>query len=71
MRRRASASRTPGARGGILRIDHIGVAPRDPPSRVLDRDLGEGNSHPIEYQIFFMNIPRNARIRVDASVAGR
>jgi hypothetical protein len=56
------------ARGRLV-VTHIGRAPRDLPSRVLDRVLGAGNYHPIEYQIFFMNLRRNAAARVSAFAA--
>jgi len=52
---------------GTLVVSHIGDAPRDLPSRVLDHVLGEGNHHPIEYQIFFMNLRQNAKLRVSAA----
>jgi hypothetical protein len=54
---------------GTLRIRSIGHAPRDLPSRILNRVLGEGNYHPIEYQIFFSNIRENASLRVAAMLA--
>jgi hypothetical protein len=40
--------------------------PRDFMSRLLDHALGEGNHHPVEYQLFYMNIRRNAAERVAA-----
>jgi hypothetical protein len=55
--------------GGTLVVRRIGVAPRDLPSRILDRVLGEGNHHAIEYQIFFMNLRENAAVRVAAFLA--
>ncbi len=54
---------------GTLVVSHIGRVPRDLPSRILDRVMGVGNYHPIEYQIFFMNLRRNAAARVSAFVA--
>lgn len=51
---------------GTLVIHHIGKAPRDLMSRILDHVLGVGNYHSIEYQIFFMNIRNNAAARVAA-----
>lgn len=51
---------------GTLVVDHIGTAPRDLPSRILDHVLGSGNYHPIEYQIFFMNLRENAGARAAA-----
>ncbi|MDO9015613.1 MAG: hypothetical protein Q8S73_26980 [Deltaproteobacteria bacterium] len=46
-------------------------APRDLPSRALDRVRGADNCRPIEYQIFFMNLRCNAAARVAALVATR
>lgn len=51
---------------GTLVVREIGAAPRDLPSRILDHVLGAGNHHPIEYQIYFMNIRENAVQRVRA-----
>lgn len=56
---------------GTLVISRALEAPRDLPSRVLDRVMGAGNYHPIEYQIFFMNLRRNAAARVAALLATR
>jgi hypothetical protein len=56
---------------GALVVTHLGAAPRDLPSRILDRVLGSGNYHPIEYQIFFMNLRQNAGTRVAAFSVGR
>jgi hypothetical protein len=53
---------------GVLVVSHLGKAPRDFMSRLLDRALGPGNYHPIEYQIFFANIRRNTQARVAAFV---
>lgn len=53
--------------GGTLVVSAIGRAPRDLPSRILDRVLGAGNYHPIEYQMFFMNIRENAMARAAAA----
>ncbi|MES2639571.1 MAG: DUF3089 domain-containing protein [Myxococcota bacterium] len=55
---------------GTLVIRHIGAAPRDLPSRVLDHVLGAGNFHPIEYQIYFANIRENAKGRVAGFLGG-
>ncbi len=55
--------------GGTLVLHRIGAAPRDLPSRILDRVLGAGNHHPIEYQVFFMNLRENAALRAAAFVA--
>jgi hypothetical protein len=51
---------------GTLVLHRVGAAPRDLPSRILDRVLGAGNYHPIEYQVFFMNIRENAALRLSA-----
>jgi hypothetical protein len=51
---------------GTLVVTHLGAAPRDLPSRILDHVMGPENYHPIEYQIFFMNLRRNAQARVAA-----
>ncbi|QRN94940.1 DUF3089 domain-containing protein [Archangium violaceum] len=40
--------------------------PRDFMSRLLDHTLGQGNYHPVEFQLFYMNIRRNASERVAA-----
>lgn len=56
---------------GMLVVAHIGSAPRDIPSRILDHVMGSGNYHPIEYQIFFMNIRQNATVRAAAFIAAR
>ncbi|HYO64549.1 MAG TPA: DUF3089 domain-containing protein [Archangium sp.] len=40
--------------------------PRDLMSRLLDHVLGEGNHHPVEYQLFYTSIRRNAAERVAA-----
>jgi hypothetical protein len=55
--------------GGILVLRTIGAAPRDLPSRILDRVLGPGNYHPIEYQLYFMNLRQNAAFRAAAFVS--
>jgi hypothetical protein len=52
--------------GGTLVVASVGRAPRDLPSRILDRMLGDGNYHPIEVQLYFVNLSRNAAARVDA-----
>jgi hypothetical protein len=40
--------------------------PRDFMSRLLDHALGERNYHPVEFQLFYMNIRHNAAERVAA-----
>jgi hypothetical protein len=57
--------------GGTLEVASLGAAPRDLPSRILDRVLGAGNYHAIEYQIYFVNLSRNAKQRVDAFILGK
>ncbi len=57
--------------GGILVVSKLGFAPRDLASRVLDHVLGPENYHPIEYQLFFMNLRANAAARVAAYVAAQ
>lgn len=51
---------------GTLVVTLSGKPPRDLPSRLLDRALGPGNYHPIEYQIFFVNLRQNAQARLSA-----
>ena len=40
-------------------------------SSLLDRVMGAQNYHPIEYQVFFMNLRENAQRRVDAMLDAR
>jgi hypothetical protein len=51
---------------GKLEVLVHGELPRDFMSRLLDHALGEGNYHPVEFQLFYMNIRRNAAERVAA-----
>jgi Protein of unknown function (DUF3089) len=51
---------------GVLVVSQIGNVPRNLPSQILDRVMGAGNYHPIEYQTFFMNLRENATVRVTA-----
>lgn len=53
-------------RDGVLIVSKIGNPPRDFRSRVLDFVIGPENYHPIEYQLFYMNLRRNAQERVSA-----
>jgi hypothetical protein len=53
-------------RDGILIVSKIGEPPRDFMSQVLDFVIGPENYHPIEYQLFYMNLRRNAQERVGA-----
>jgi len=57
--------------GGQLTIRELGEPPRDFMSRILDWMMGPENYHPIEYQLFYLDIRTNARERVDAFVASR
>jgi len=54
---------------GTLIVRAIGDAPRDVMSRILDWVIGPANYHPIEYQIFFMNLRANAELRVSTMFA--
>jgi hypothetical protein len=51
---------------GRLVVRTLGKMPRDLLSRILDAAMGPENYHPVEYQIFFMNIRQNAEQRVAA-----
>ena len=51
---------------GTLVVAEIGEAPRDFMSKILDHTIGPYNYHPIEYQIFYVNLRRNAQARVEA-----
>jgi hypothetical protein len=53
--------------GDWLMVDEVGVAPRDLPSRILDRAVGVGNLHPIEFQLFWGNLRENTGARVRAA----
>lgn len=52
--------------GGWLVVREHGVAPRDLPSRVLDQVIGAKDLHPIEFQLYFMNLRENAGVRLGA-----
>ncbi len=56
---------------GTLVVSQLGEVPRDVPSRILDHVMGAGHYHPIEYQIFFMNLRQNASARVAAFLGMR
>jgi hypothetical protein len=58
-------------RGGTLLVRAIGAAPRDLASRVLDFAMGPENYHPIEYQLFYMNLRSNAERRIAAFLRAR
>ena len=51
---------------GTLRVHLYGRPPRDLPSRILDRVMGKGNYHPIEYELYWSNIRASAAERLDA-----
>ncbi|AKT42067.1 DUF3089 domain-containing protein [Chondromyces crocatus] len=56
---------------GTLLVSQVGNTPRDLPSRILDHVMGDGNYHPIEFQIFFMSLRQNAIDRSTAFLAAR
>jgi hypothetical protein len=58
-------------REGTLVVSEIGDVPRDLMSRLLDLAMGKGNYHPIEYQLFYMNLRRNAGERAAAQESSR
>lgn len=58
-------------RGPWLEVELAGAPPRDLMSRLLDRALGPGNYHPIEYQLFFADLRANAAERLAAWHARR
>lgn len=51
---------------GVLVIRELGELERDFMSRLLLWVMGPENYHPIEYQLFYLNLRRNARARVEA-----
>jgi hypothetical protein len=53
-------------RDGVLVVAKIGDPPRDFMSRVLDFMMGPENYHPIEYQLYYLNLRANAQERVAA-----
>ena len=53
-------------RGGMLIVSTLGDPPRDFRSRLLDLAMGPENYHPIEYQLYYMNLRSNAEARVAA-----
>lgn len=56
---------------GVLVTTLYGKPPRDFMSRILDRVMGAGNHHPVEYQLFWASIRQNALDRVAAWQARR
>lgn len=55
--------------GDWLVVREHGAAPRDLPSRVLDAVLGPKDLHPIEFQLYYMNLRQNAGVRLQAFLA--
>jgi hypothetical protein len=53
-------------RDGVLLVRAIGEPPRDLRSRLLDFVIGPENYHPIELQLYYMSLRRNAQERVHA-----
>ncbi|MEN8160772.1 MAG: DUF3089 domain-containing protein [Myxococcota bacterium] len=51
---------------GRLRVTLFGTPARDPMSQVLDFVMGPENYHPIEYQLFYLSLRRNAGLRAAA-----
>ena len=58
-------------RDGTLRVALASPPPRDFMSRVLDRALGAGNHHAVEYQLFWGDLRRAAGAKHAAWTAGR
>jgi hypothetical protein len=58
-------------REGWLEVALASRPPRDLRSRLLDRVLGAGNHHAIEFQLFFADLPENAMQRLVAWQARR
>lgn len=50
---------------GMLLVREIGLPPRDTMSQILDWMMGPENYHPIEYQLFYVNLRQNALHRVE------
>ena len=53
-------------RSGVLETSLYGKPPRDFMSRILDYVIGPENYHPIEYQLFYLSLRRNAQVRAAA-----
>lgn len=51
---------------GTLVVSELQRPPRDLPSRILDHVLGPENYHPIEYQLYFLDLRANVEARVAA-----
>jgi hypothetical protein len=58
-------------RGGRLLVTGLGEMPRDFMSRILDFVIGPENYHPVEYQLHYMSLRRNAQRRAEAWLEGR
>jgi len=57
-------------RDGRLLVQHLGELPkRGPMSDILLRVLGPDNYHPIEFQLYYVNLRNNAVRRVEAFLA--
>lgn len=54
---------------GLLRVTELGDLERDLPSRLLLWLMGPQNYHPVEFQLFYVDIRANAQARVDAWLA--
>lgn len=57
-------------RGGMLIVSTLGDPPRGFRSRLLDVVMGPENYHPIEYQLYYMNLRSNAEARAAAYLRG-
>ncbi|MFM2163446.1 MAG: hypothetical protein RLZZ383_2958, partial [Pseudomonadota bacterium] len=56
---------------GTLVVRILGRAPRSLPSRILDAVVGPQNYHPMEYQLYFMDLRANVELRMRAHLARR
>lgn len=56
-------------RGGTLIVALAGDVPREPMSWVLDLVLGDGNYHPIEFNLFYVDLREDAARRVQRYLA--
>lgn len=54
---------------GTLHVDPLGDLERDWLSRLLLWTMGPGNYHPVEFQLFYLDLRANALARVDAFLA--
>lgn len=53
---------------GTLLVTTVGDLERDLPSKLLLWVTGPGNYHPVEYQLFYVDLRRNATARVQAFI---